>query len=166
MITWLRFPDRYYNATAEVELKPVFGDVWNESFFGPDYTDNLCSKLKNSTQTVKYDAILSILEKGKWNAGSNSVVFWLTLIPKPLAGFNVSSLGADFMYSSQSGGLQFPLYSVQLVVYHLNTLHFKFPNYDTGQAHMDIGAQLREKGLIFSTSQPARQNQELTTSAR
>ena len=94
-------------------MRPIFGDVWNETIFGPNYTDNLCSKLKNSTQTVKYDAILSILEKGKWNAGSNSVIFWLTLIPKSSAGFNVSSLGADFTYSSQSGGLQFPLYSVQ-----------------------------------------------------
>ncbi|KAH7251035.1 hypothetical protein BKA59DRAFT_434707 [Fusarium tricinctum] len=102
----------YYNATAEVELKPVFGDVWNETLFGPEYTDNLCYKLKNSTHTAKYDAILSVLEKGEWNAGSNSVVFWLTLIPKSLAGFNVSSLGPDFMYSSQSNGLQFPLFSV------------------------------------------------------
>ncbi|RBR12103.1 hypothetical protein FVER53590_29036 [Fusarium verticillioides] len=102
----------YYNATAEVELTPIFGDVWNETIFGPNYTDNLCPELKNSTQTIKYDAILSILEKGKWNAGSNSVIFWLTLIPESLAGFNVSSLGADFTYASQSGGLQFPLYSV------------------------------------------------------
>lgn len=134
--------------------------------FGPNYTDNLCSKLKNSTQTVKYDAILSILEKGKWNAGSNSVVFWLTLIPKYSAGFNVSSLGADFTYSSQSGGLQFPLYSVQLVAYHFNALPFKFSNHDTVQAQMDIGAPQREKGLTFSTSQPARQTRELTTSVR
>ncbi|KAF5708535.1 hypothetical protein FMUND_10554 [Fusarium mundagurra] len=86
----------YYNATAEVELTPIFGDVWNETIFGPNYTDNLCSELKNSTQITKYDTILSILEKGKWNAGSNSVIFWLTLIPKSSAGFNVSSLGADF----------------------------------------------------------------------
>ncbi|KAF4998980.1 hypothetical protein FGRMN_2779 [Fusarium graminum] len=102
----------YYNATAEVELKPIFGDVWNESLYGANYTDNLCSELKNSTQIVKYDAILSILERGKWNAGRNSVIFWLTLIPKSLSPFNVSSLGSDFMYSSQSAGLQFPLYSV------------------------------------------------------
>ncbi|KAF5583354.1 uncharacterized protein FSUBG_13140 [Fusarium subglutinans] len=102
----------YYNATAEVELRPIFGDVWNETIFGPNYTDNLCPELKNSTQIVKYDAILSILEKGKWNAGINSVIFWLTLIPKSSAGFNVSSLGTDFTYSSQPGGLQFPLYSV------------------------------------------------------
>ncbi|KAF5537111.1 hypothetical protein FPHYL_12801 [Fusarium phyllophilum] len=113
LTNWSR--DRYYNATAEVELKPIFGDVWNETIFGPNYTDNLCPELKNSTQIVKYDAILSILEKGKWNAGSNSVIFWLTLIPKSSAGFNVSSLGADFTYSAQPGGLQFPLYSVQLV---------------------------------------------------
>ncbi|KAF5671246.1 hypothetical protein FHETE_4216 [Fusarium heterosporum] len=103
----------YYNATAEVELKPVFGDVWNESLYGPNYTDNLCSELKNSTQIVKYDAILSILEKGRWNAGSNAVIFWLTLIPKSLSPFNVSSLGADFMISNHPVGLQFPLFSVQ-----------------------------------------------------
>ncbi|KAF5967729.1 hypothetical protein FBULB1_11109 [Fusarium bulbicola] len=102
----------YYNATAEVELRPIFGDVWNETIFGPNYTDNLCPELKNWTRTVKYDAILSILEKGKWNAGINSVIFWLTLIPKSSAGFNVSSLGADFTCASQPGGLQFPLYSV------------------------------------------------------
>ncbi|KAF5569973.1 hypothetical protein FPANT_13833 [Fusarium pseudoanthophilum] len=86
----------YYNATAEVELKPMFGDVWNETLFGPNYTDNLCPELKNSTQTTKYDAILSILEKGKWNAGGNSFIFWLTLIPKSSVGYNMSSLGADF----------------------------------------------------------------------
>ncbi|KAF5534283.1 hypothetical protein FNAPI_12434 [Fusarium napiforme] len=86
----------YYNATAEVELTPIFGDVWNETLFGANYTDNLCPELKNSTQVTKYDAILSILEKGKWNAGSNSLIFWLTLIPKSSSGFNISSLGADF----------------------------------------------------------------------
>ncbi|KAM0342542.1 hypothetical protein ACHAPU_009516 [Fusarium lateritium] len=102
----------YYNATAEVELRPMFGDVFNETLFGDNYTDNLCPELKNSTQIVKYDAILSILEKGKWNDGSNSVIFWLTLIPKSLPPFNVSSLGADFTRSSQSAGLQFPLFSV------------------------------------------------------
>jgi hypothetical protein len=147
-------------------LKPVFGDVWNETLFGPDYTDNLCSKLENSTQTAKYDAVLSVLEKGQWNAGSNSVVFWLTLIPKSLAGFNASSLGADFMYSSQSNGLQFPLFSVQSVNFHFNILHFKFSNLDTAQAQMDIGAPGMGKDPIFSTSQPARQNRELTTSVR
>ncbi|KAM0269020.1 hypothetical protein ACHAPA_004629 [Fusarium lateritium] len=104
--------DRYYNATAEVELKPMFGDVWNETLFGANYTDNLCSELKNTSQIVKYDAILSVLEKGKWNDGSNSFIFWLTLIPKALSPFNISSLGGDFTYSTQSTGLQFPLFSV------------------------------------------------------
>ncbi|KAF4503097.1 hypothetical protein FAGAP_652 [Fusarium agapanthi] len=66
--TFINGSDRYYNATAEVELRPIFGDVWNETIFGPNYTDNLCSELKNSTQTVKYDAILSILEKDQFRS--------------------------------------------------------------------------------------------------
>ncbi|KAF4339125.1 hypothetical protein FBEOM_6945 [Fusarium beomiforme] len=104
----------YYNATAEVELNPVFGDVWNWTLsLGMPDEDNLCSELQNYTHTVKYDAILSILERGRWNAGSNSVIFWLTLMPQTSPPFNVSSLGADFMWrTSDHPTLEFPIFSV------------------------------------------------------
>ncbi|KAL6918848.1 hypothetical protein FSHL1_002844 [Fusarium sambucinum] len=90
----------YYNATAEVELEFVFGWQWGEP---------LCPVWQNYTHTAKFDAILSILERGHWSAGSNSVIFWLTLLPQNSPQFNVSSLTYKDMYDGEDFGISYPI---------------------------------------------------------
>ncbi|RFN52860.1 hypothetical protein FIE12Z_2873 [Fusarium flagelliforme] len=92
----------YYNATAEVELKVEY------EYMTPK--NKLCSKLKNKTTTLKYDAVLSVLERGPWNAGNNSMIFWLTLMPQTPT-YNVSDLPTDFMTDGRRKNLTIPIYS-------------------------------------------------------
>ncbi|KAL4732029.1 hypothetical protein ACLX1H_001034 [Fusarium chlamydosporum] len=91
----------YYNATAEVELTVAYQSLipLNET----------CSELKNYTSIVKYDAILSVLERGPWNAGNNSFIFWMTLMPQTSSPFNVSSLPTNFM--EESSNRSYPILS-------------------------------------------------------
>ncbi|GKU04923.1 hypothetical protein FLAG1_07660 [Fusarium langsethiae] len=96
--TWV---GSYYNATAEVDVEFAY------QYLTP--SDEVCTELRNFTTTFKYDAILSVLERGTWNGGNNSVIFWLTLMPQTSSPFNVSSLPQDFMYKSSN--LSFPIYS-------------------------------------------------------
>lgn len=48
---------------------------------GFDPTDPLCAPLKNYTQTLKWDSILTVMPRGSYNTGPNAVNAWLTLIP-------------------------------------------------------------------------------------
>ncbi|KAI1072041.1 hypothetical protein LB507_005371 [Fusarium sp. FIESC RH6] len=93
----------YYNATAELELKVEY------EYMTPK--NKLCSKLKNKTTTVKYDAYLSVLERGPWNAGNNSIIFWLTLMPQTSPAYNVSDLPTDFIWNTKRKNLSIPIYS-------------------------------------------------------
>jgi hypothetical protein len=95
--------DRYYNATAEVELEFAY------QYLTP--SDEVCPELRNFTGTFKYDAVLSVLERGTWNNGNNSVIFWLTLMPQTSPPFNVSSLPQDFIWKSPN--ISIPIYSVE-----------------------------------------------------
>ncbi|KAF4452588.1 hypothetical protein F53441_4607 [Fusarium austroafricanum] len=97
----------YYNATAEVELQAKLGNWYR---LGGEEGE-MCHKHKNYTTTFKYDAILSVIERGLWNNGSNAFNIWLTLLPQTSPAFDLSSLGADFLY--QRNNLSFPIYSVQ-----------------------------------------------------
>ena len=77
--------------------------------------NKLCSKLKNKTTTLKYDAVLSVLERGPWNAGNNSMIFWLTLMPQTSPAYNVSDLPTDFMWNTKRKNISIPIYSNELV---------------------------------------------------
>ncbi|CEI62394.1 hypothetical protein FVEN_g4939 [Fusarium venenatum] len=96
--TWV---GSYYNATAEVDVEFAY------QYLTP--SDEVCPELRNFTSTFKYDAILSVLERGTWNGGNNSVIFWLTLMPQTSSPFNVSSLPQNFMYEKDN--LSIPIYS-------------------------------------------------------
>ncbi|GKU08321.1 hypothetical protein FLAG1_08072 [Fusarium langsethiae] len=96
----------YYNATAEVELEFVFG--WQ-------YGEPLCSQWENHTHTAKFNAILSILEKGNWNSGNNSAIFWLTLFPQSSPPVNASSLRYRDMGYGEDLGISYPIYSASFL---------------------------------------------------
>ena len=61
-----------------------------------------CEEVRNFSTTVKYDAILSVLEHRKENPGKNSLEFWLTLIPQASGFTNVSDFGAWWMRDRQN----------------------------------------------------------------
>ncbi|QPC74604.1 hypothetical protein HYE68_005356 [Fusarium pseudograminearum] len=96
----------YYNATAIVEL---------EFLFGREFGKPLCPQLENQTYTTKFDVVLSILERGHWNSGDNSVIFLLTLLPQISPPFNVSNLTFENMWEWRQLGLSHPIYSASLV---------------------------------------------------
>ncbi|RFN45619.1 hypothetical protein FIE12Z_10121 [Fusarium flagelliforme] len=84
----------YYNATVEAE-------------FIVDFTPYVepykqCEEVRNFSTTVKYDAILSVLEHQKENPGNNSLQFWLTLMPQTSGPTNVSDLGAWWMRDGEN----------------------------------------------------------------
>ncbi|CZS75240.1 unnamed protein product [Fusarium graminearum] len=95
--------ESYYNATAVVEL---------EFLFGREYGKPLCPQLENQTYTTNFDVVLSILERGHWNSGDNSVIFLLTLLPQISPPFNVSNLTFENMWEWRYLGLSHPIYSV------------------------------------------------------
>ncbi|CEI63705.1 unnamed protein product [Fusarium venenatum] len=95
----------YYNATAEVELEFLFS--WQ--YGGP-----LCPVWQNYTHTAKFDAVLSIIERGHWNAGNNSIIFWLTLLPQNSPSFNISSLTYEDMTNGKDFGISYPILSNSL----------------------------------------------------
>ncbi|WXC54168.1 hypothetical protein SNK03_000173 [Fusarium graminearum] len=95
--------ESYYNATAVVEL---------EFLFGREYGKPLCPQLENQTYTTNFDVILSILERGHWNSGDNTVIFLLTLLPQISPPFNVSNLTFENMWEWRYLGLSHPIYSV------------------------------------------------------
>ncbi|KAJ4111460.1 hypothetical protein NW768_011814 [Fusarium equiseti] len=64
----------YYNATVEAEFILDFTARTDPS--------EQCEELRNFSTTVKYDAILSVLEHQSWNSGNNSLQFWVTLTPQ------------------------------------------------------------------------------------
>ncbi|UZP32330.1 hypothetical protein NXS19_000146 [Fusarium pseudograminearum] len=78
----------YNNATAVVEL---------EFLFGREFGKPLCPQLENQTYTTKFDVVLSILERGHWNSGDNSVIFLLTLLPQISPPFNISTLTFEYV---------------------------------------------------------------------
>ncbi|KAJ4005475.1 hypothetical protein NW752_002307 [Fusarium irregulare] len=81
----------YYNATVEAEFVVDF-TPWVDL----DPSEQ-CEEVKNFSTTVKYDAILSLLEHRKENPGNNSLEFWLTLMPQASGPTNVSDFGAWWM---------------------------------------------------------------------
>ncbi|CAG1990827.1 unnamed protein product [Fusarium graminearum] len=87
----------YYNATAVVEL---------EVLFGREYGKPLCPQSENQTYTTNFDVILSILERGHWDSGDNSVIFLLTLLPQISPLFNVSNLTFENMWEWRFFGHQ------------------------------------------------------------
>lgn len=70
----------YYNGTIELELSPQLG---------PDVNVSLCSRLRNTTTTFRYNAVLAITETGLYDQGNNSVDVFLSAIAP---NFNLSSL--------------------------------------------------------------------------
>ncbi|CAG7566009.1 unnamed protein product [Fusarium equiseti] len=85
----------YYNATVEAEFIVDF-TPWAKK------RSDQCEEVRNFSTTVKYDAILSVLEHRQENPGNNSLEFWLTLMPQASGPTNVSDLGAWWMRDGQN----------------------------------------------------------------
>ncbi|KAM0407384.1 hypothetical protein ACHAPD_012285 [Fusarium lateritium] len=84
----------YYNATVEAEFVVDF-TPWVEP-------SEQCEEVRNFSTTVKYDAILSVLEHQPLNPGNNSLQFWLTLMPQTSGPTNVSDLGEWWMRDGEN----------------------------------------------------------------
>ncbi|RBR25714.1 uncharacterized protein FIESC28_01467 [Fusarium coffeatum] len=103
----------YYNATVEAE-------------FVVDFTPYVephkqCEEVRNFSTTIKYDAILSVLEHRKENPGNNSLEFWLTLMPQASGPTNVSDFGAWWMRDGQNRSYVFSAQPLDAPYYRLHT---------------------------------------------
>lgn len=77
---------RYYNGSTTIEIKPFDGVAAQEEEAD---VSTWCPNLKSKTIDTKYDTILGLTARSKYDAGSNSLNALLTLWD---VGYNFSSL--------------------------------------------------------------------------
>ncbi|KAJ5433536.1 uncharacterized protein N7458_012692 [Penicillium daleae] len=79
----------YYNGSTTIEIEP-FGGIAAQEEGTNDAT--WCPNLKDKTYSTKFDTILGLTERSKYNAGNNPLNAFLTLWD---VGYNFSSLNAS-----------------------------------------------------------------------
>jgi hypothetical protein len=79
---------RYYNGSTTIKIEP-FGGIAAQEEGTSDTT--WCPNLKGKTYDTKFDTILGLTERSKYNVGSNPLSAFLTLWD---VGYNFSSLNA------------------------------------------------------------------------
>ena len=68
---------RYYNGSTTIEIKP-FDGISSQEAGGLDVS-TWCPNLKGKTIDTKYDTILALTERSKYNAGNNPLNAFMTL---------------------------------------------------------------------------------------